>query len=457
MTDRISERTALQFCPGGDAPGVFSARTMGTVGTVPRFWHLEKVVLIAAVFVFLCGAIAGGYYGRSAPGAKEPDPGHYGATTVTPAADSAGPASAPGGATAPAPALWPVLEDHRAFSTLVEGCPGGPRGDVKGIYLTGASAGNEAFVRRVFDLVEDSEINALVIDVKDNSGRTTYRSQLQQVQDIDASSGRIADLGGLLRRCEEAGIYTICRLVVFADPILAVARPELAVHSARGGIWRDHTGSGWTNPYLPEVWEYNLAIAREVAALGCREIQFDYVRFPSDGDVAGIRYPVKTDQEPAEVIEGFLKQSKEQLSAYGVFVAADIFGLVTSFTHDMHIGQILENVARQVDFVCPMMYPSHYAKGNYGLPDPEAAPYLTVRTGLDDALRRLPGEQLKLRPWLQDFSWRHTYGVAEVQDQIRAARELGVNGYMLWNPRNVYTEDAVRTQLKAASLEEETE
>lgn len=366
--------------------------------------------------------------------------------TSPPAAD---PAAAESPAADPAVpgelALFPELADHRSFSRLVEGYPGAPRNDVRAVYLTAASAANREYLEHLFALARESELNALVIDVKDNTGRTTYPSEVTAVQAAGTATDRIEDLAALFRLCEENGIYTIGRLVMFADPGLANARPDLAIQSAAGGVWRDHTGHGWTNPHAEEVWDYNLAIAREVASLGCREIQFDYVRFPSDGKLDLIRYPIKTDRQRHEVIEAFLSRARRELAPYGVYTGADVFGLVTSFFIDMNIGQILENVARQVDFVCPMMYPSHYAKGNYGLPDPDADPYMTIRTGLQHALARLDGwPDVTLRPWLQDFSWRHRYGPDEVRAQIRAAQELGVGGYMLWNARNVYTEEAMR-------------
>lgn len=341
--------------------------------------------------------------------------------------------------------LWPELEAPGAFTRLAERGFGGPRNDVRAIYLTGASAGDPAFLQHVYELAATSTINAVVIDVKDNSGRTTYPSALPAVNEIGAASAQIADLGQLLLECEQRGIYTIGRLVVFADPRLAQARPDLAVQTADGRVWRDQAGSAWLNPHSSAAWDYNLAIAAEVASLGCREIQFDYVRFPSDGNLSAIRYPVTLDLRPAEVIEAFLGRARQVLAPYGAFIAADVFGLVTSFSSDMLIGQVLENVARQVDFVCPMMYPSHYARGNYGIPDPDADPYLTIRTGLSHALARLDGwDGVMLRPWLQDFSWRHRYGPDEVRAQIRAAGELGVHGFMLWNASNVYTEDAIR-------------
>lgn len=351
-------------------------------------------------------------------------------------------AAAPG----PSRPLFPELERNPyAFTRLVEGYPGRPRRDIRAIYLSAASAGNPEALQRAMELVRTSELNALVIDVKDNTGRTTYPSRVPAVLAAGASSSRVGDLAALFRACEEAGIYTIGRLVVFADPVLAARRPDLAIQTPDGAVWVDHTNRGWTNPYSQEVWAYNLAIAAEVASLGCREIQFDYVRFPSDGRMDLVRYPIRTDQRPAEVIEGFLGLARKELAPYGAFIAADVFGLVTSFRTDMRIGQVLENVARQVDFVCPMMYPSHYALGNYGLPDPDAAPYETIHIGLGHALARLEGwDDVLLRPWLQDFSWRHRYGEAQVRAQIKAAQALGVHGYMLWNPRNVYTEDALR-------------
>jgi len=341
--------------------------------------------------------------------------------------------------------LFPELEDGWGFTKLVEGYPGRPRNDIRAVYVTGSMAANPDFMRRMIELVRGSDLNALVIDVKDNTGKTTYPSALPEVIAAGASSNRIKDLKGMFEMLEREGIYTIGRLVMFADPQLATARPDLAIQTPDGRVWVDHTRHGWTNPYSEEVWAYNLAIAGEVASLGCREIQFDYVRFPSDGRMDLVRYPIITDERPADVIEAFLSRARLELAPYGVYTAADVFGLVTSFGTDMRIGQVLENVARQVDFVCPMMYPSHYALGNYGLPDPDADPYQTIRIGLGHALKRLEGwDDVLLRPWLQDFSWRHRYGVEEVRAQIRAALEHGVDGYMLWNPRNVYTEGAIR-------------
>lgn len=351
----------------------------------------------------------------------------------------------PGPDTLPPRPLFAVFEDPLAFTALVEGYPGRPRNDIRAIYLTGSSAGNDATMGRVFALVAESELNALVVDVKDNTGRTTYPSQLAAVRDLGAATNRLPDLAAWVRECDARGVYTIARLVVFADPVLALARPDLSVQNETGGVWRDAGGQGWTNPYAEEVWRYNLAIAQEVASLGVREIQFDYVRFPSDGRMDLVRYPIRTDQRPAEVIESFLSTARVALAPYGVFIGADVFGLVTSVRSDMSIGQVLESIARQVDFVCPMMYPSHYAPGSYGITEPNAEPYLTVRTGLQDALTRLDGwPNVLIRPWLQDFSWGRSYGPAEVLAQIRAARELGVKGYMLWNANNVYTEQAIR-------------
>ena len=369
-------------------------------------------------------------------------------TAVLPVAAGSQPVAALAAAqssSVPAP-LFPELEAGRYdFSRLAEGYPGGPRNDVRAVHLDAEAAADPATIEHLLDLAASSNLNALVIDVKDDTGVTTYPSAVPDVVAVGASSQRIADLGALLRLLDEHGIYTIGRLVVFADPVLATARPDLAIQTPSGAVWRDQTGHGWTNPYSEQVWEYNLAIACEVASLGCREIQFDYVRFPSDGKMDLIRYPTKTDLRPAGVIEAFLSRARAELAPYGAFIGADVFGLVTSFAGDMLIGQVLENVARQVDFVCPMLYPSHYERGNYGLPDPEADPYQTVRIGLTDALRRLKGwEGVMVRPWLQDFSWRVHYGVPEVRAQIQAAREVGIEGYMLWSMGDTYTEDAIR-------------
>jgi len=343
----------------------------------------------------------------------------------------------------------PVVPEELPFNQVAEGRRllaerrrANPPVVVKGIYLTAWTAGNRQRLEETLEFIANSGLNAVVIDVKDQSGYVLYPSQLDSVQEIQGIKVKIPDLKGLLDRLREKGIYPIARLVVFSDPVLAQARPALAIRTPAGQPWRDWNGFYWTNPYKEEVWEYNLAIAREVAELGFREIQFDYVRFPDNAHRV-IREAVL--ENPAgltrvEAITTFLRRARAELAPLGVYISADVFGLTTSAVDDLGIGQDFRAMAEVVDYISPMIYPSHYYNpGIYGLPDPEADPYTVVRRALEDARRRAAGTRAILRPYLQDFSLRYKYGKKEIEAQIRAAAEHGINQWILWNAANYYT------------------
>jgi hypothetical protein len=233
--------------------------------------------------------------------------------------------------------------------------------------------------------------------------------------------------------------------VVFKDQVLPNKRPDLAVHNAEGRVFHDRAGFVWADPYSKSVWDYNVAIAKEAAKVGFSEVQFDYVRFPDVNRNLKLIFPAADERPKAEVIRDFLGYAKEQLAPTGVKVSADIFGLVSTVKDDLGIGQHLESLGEVVDYLSPMVYPSHYALGEYGISDPDAAPYTTVYKSLKDADRRLDAAKApaKLVPWLQDFSLRHHYGPAEVRAQIKAAQDLGIDEWYLWNPSNKYTKDAL--------------
>lgn len=316
---------------------------------------------------------------------------------------------------------------------------------VKGVYLSAASASLPERVQQFLHLVERTEINAVVIDVKTDWGTLAYPSVLPLAREAGTLDPIQLDLPALLRAFKERGAYTIARVVTFKDNVLPRRRPDLAVQRAGGGLWQDYKGLTWLNPYSRAAWDYVVGVAREVAQLGFDEIQFDYVRFPSDGPMASAAYPGQDGRRREQVIGDFLAYAREQLAPLGVWVAADIFGIVLSVPDDQGIGHLLEEVARGPDVLSPMVYPSHYAPGNLGLANPNSEPYETVKRALADAQRRLRYRypDLVIRPWLQDFSWGWPYGPAEVRAQIRAAYENGLDGWMLWNAANVYTEAAL--------------
>jgi hypothetical protein len=236
-------------------------------------------------------------------------------------------------------------------------------------------------------------------------------------------------------------MYLIGRVVVFEDPVLAAARPDLSVLRPDGSRWLNNGGLGWTNPYDQRVWKYAVGIGEAAARAGFDEIQFDYVRFPSDGDLSQIVYRHERAEPKGVTIMRFLKYASSRLRPLGVRVSADVFGLAA--THDLGIGQVPKRLAPYVDALYPMVYPSHYSSGEYGIPDPDAYPGRTVARALLDFRRQLKGTGMTLIPWLQDFSLARPYTIVEVTDQIAAARRQHARGFMLWNPEGLYTREAL--------------
>jgi hypothetical protein len=288
----------------------------------------------------------------------------------------------------------------------------------------------------------------MVIDIKDSTGKVGYDSKVPLVAQTGAHEKRIRDLDGILKQCREKKIYTIARIAVFQDPNLARARTDLAVGSGGKGVWKDRKGLSWVDPASKEVWDYNIAIAKEAAAKGFDEVQFDYVRFPTDGKLKAMSYPVyKRDVPKHEIIRRFFEYVDQQMKPVDVLTSADIFGLTTMVDNDMNIGQRIEDVADYVDFVCPMIYPSHYPKMHLGLKNPADHPYRIIYDASLRGMKRLEGKRAKMRPWLQDFKLGAVYDKKMIQDQIQAARDAGVSGFAMWNARNVYTESAYLEKL----------
>jgi len=317
---------------------------------------------------------------------------------------------------------------------------------VKGIYVTSYAAGRPEPLAKMIAIADRTEINAFVIDIKDDQGRLAYEVDVPLAKSLGLISVHIPDIDGLIATLREHNITPIARVITFQDSALAEARPDLAVQSTRGGIWRDIKGMGYTNPYNHEVWEYEVQVAEDAARHGFREIQFDYVRFPSDGVLAEAVYPgVYTTKEDA--IAGFLGYARERLEKLGVWVSADVFGLATTVEKDSGIGQQFEKISQNVDIICPMVYPSHYDPGSYGITSPNASPYELVTHAMKDARPRLAGTGAMARPWLQDFSMRGVaYGVDQVKAQIKAAEELGFEEWLLWDASLNYTVGALRSQ-----------
>jgi hypothetical protein len=319
--------------------------------------------------------------------------------------------------------------------------------EFRAIYITSWTAGIRRF-NVLLDMVTRSHLNAMVIDIKDSTGKVGYDSKVPLVAQTGAHEKRIRDLDGILKQCREKKVYTIARIAVFQDPNLARARTDLAVGLGGKGVWKDRKGLAWVDPASKEVWDYNIAIAKEAAAKGFDEVQFDYVRFPTDGKLKAMSYPVyKRDVPKHEIIRRFFEYVDQQMKPVDVLTSADIFGLTTMVDNDMNIGQRIEDVADYVDFVCPMIYPSHYPKMHLGLKNPADHPYRIIYDASLRGMKRLEGKRAKMRPWLQDFKLGAVYDKQMILDQIQAARDAGVSGFAMWNARNVYTESAYLEKL----------
>lgn len=319
---------------------------------------------------------------------------------------------------------------------------------VKGIYMTSYAASDSGTLNKMIALADKTEINAFVIDVKDDLGTVAYKADVPLAKEEGLIESRIKDIDALIAKLRQHNIIPIARVVCFKDTSLAKKRPDLAVHWKDGSNWTDFKGLSFTNPYNHEVWEYLVEVAEDAARHGFREVQFDYVRFPSDGKISDAVYPGQNSSKE-DAIAAFLAFARPRLEKLGVWVSADVFGITVnpaSHKDSATIGQNVAKISGSVDIVCPMVYPSHYSDGYYGLESPNKSPYETVSKATADAKAMLAGTGAMGRPWLQDFSLRGvTYGINEVKAQIKAAEDQGFTEWILWDPALKYTEGALRS------------
>ena len=365
---------------------------------------------------------------------------------------------------------------------------------VKGIYVTGAMAGTSN-MDNLIDLVDRTELNTMVIDVKNDEGRVVYDMDSAFVREIGAVKEYVSDMPGLIRKCKEHGIYLIARIVAFKDPFLAENRQDLALTDKNGNIFRDKSGLAWVNPYKREVWDYLLEIARQAASVGFDEIQFDYIRFSTDAGMSKVDFGEDAlEQDKEDVITEFTIYAAQELHDMGVPLSADVYGVIIDSKLDASIvGQNYYEMAKHLDYISPMVYPSHYGPGNLGLAVPDAQPYETIFRSMKtsrkvlagmgreaedmqvsgndvsgnsissnsisenstsgksmdaaDPKELVPNQEIRadVRPWLQDFTatWvkgHIRYGPEEIRAQIQAVYDAGYEEWILWNASNRYTE-----------------
>jgi hypothetical protein len=322
---------------------------------------------------------------------------------------------------------------------------------VKALYVNAWAFGSS----RLWELVrlaDSTEINALVIDVKDDTGCLLYPSQVKTAEEIGANACvRTKNLRARLDTVVAHGIYPIARIVVAKDPLLAERKPEWSVQSTSGGLWRDRIDIAWVDAFNDSVWVYAAELAKEAIGLGFAEVQFDYVRFPDEPKermetaIFAARRPGETQRAS---VRRHIQLLRDRLGPTGVPLTFDIFGLTASAQGDLGIGQVWEDFVDVADVVLPMVYPSHYYKGAFGFAWPNGEPYRVVRAALREAIERntQSGGTAQIRPFLQAFTLgrrRPRYTPFEIREQIRAAEELGIQSWVLWNPRSVYPREAL--------------
>lgn len=350
---------------------------------------------------------------------------------------------------------------------------------VKGIFVTGPMAGTDN-MENLIDLVDRTELNAIVMDVKNDEGRVVYKMQIPEVEETGAGIRYVQDMEALMEKCKEKDIYMIARVVAFKDPFLAEVKPEWCIHNPDGSVFKDKGGLAWLNPYNREVWDYLAAIAQEALNMGFDEVQFDYLRFSTDNGMDNVDLGQEAEgKDRQQIITEFVQYMSEKIHESGGVISADVYGMVIDSETDQKIvGQNYVELSEYLDYISPMIYPSHYGPYNYNIPVPDAEPYRLVLTALQSskkvlagipvttvsgnelqdytaeelaALEPMAGIRAQVRPWLQDFtatwvSGHISYEAEEIRAQIQAVYDAGYEEWILWNASNRYTEGGLLTE-----------
>lgn len=334
---------------------------------------------------------------------------------------------------------------------------------VKGIYLSAYVSGTENMMDNIIAQIDATEINTVVIDVKDDNGRVTFSMDTPLVNELGSVKAFIPDIGKLMAKLKEHNIYTIARIVAFRDPYLPEQRPDLGLKLADGSLYRDRNGMAWVNPYKREVWDYLVEVGIGAHRAGFDEVQFDYIRFCTERGINDVVYDEADTNglSRTQIITEFVQYAYEQLQKEGVYVAADVFGAIIGGGIDSDaVGQSYGEMAASLDYICPMIYPSHYGNGNFGIQYPDTQPYDTILAALQGSKADLRGyaakgeHQATVRPWLQDFTASYLanyieYGDEEVRAEIQAVYDAGYDEWMLWSAACKYHWGALRTPEEA--------
>jgi hypothetical protein len=325
---------------------------------------------------------------------------------------------------------------------------------VKGLYITAPSAVSGK-INDLMELIDKTEINSVVIDVKDDHGKITYSMDSSTAREIGAVTNIIPDIGSLIATLKSRNIYLIARIVAFKDPYLAEQKQELAVKNSDGTIYRDNNGEGWVNPYNRKVWDYLVEIAVQAAEDGFDEVQFDYIRFSTGSGISKADFGEESKTvSRTEIITEFTKYIYEKIKPHGVYISADVYGTIISSSIDAAlVGQDYTEMAKYLDYICPMIYPSHFSEGNYGIKHPDQEPYNIINKVMaasNKSLALIPEDEHKaiVRPWLQAFTatWIKNYikyGGDEIREQIEGVYSAGYDEWLLWNAASSYSENGL--------------
>jgi hypothetical protein len=346
---------------------------------------------------------------------------------------------------------------------------------VRAVYMTSCYAATPTLRSKLVKLTDETEINSIIIDIKDYSGTISFHTGVPSIDSIAASSKSgciVSDMEEFIADLHEKGIYVIGRVTVFQDPLYSRLYPELAVkRKTDGAVWKDRKGLSFIDVGAKEYWEYIVNISKASEKIGFDEINFDYIRYPSDGDMTNISFSHSGSTLKREMLRQFFEYLDNELLDTKLKTSADLFGMVTTNTDDLGIGQVLENALPYFDYIAPMVYPSHYPQHFNGWPDPNKVPYELIKYVMGSAVKRtddfastsranlnstttphLPERNLErisrdqLRPWLQDNDYPVVYTAAMVRAQIEATYDAGLTSWMLWDPSNKYTREALFTE-----------
>jgi hypothetical protein len=322
---------------------------------------------------------------------------------------------------------------------------------VKAVYISAWVAGAPKYRDPIVKMLDETELNSIVIDVKDSTGRVSFDMPVSEIQKEGSIEKRIKNIRELTDVLHKKNVYIIGRVAVFQDPYMTKKHPEWSItKKSDGGVWKDRKGLSFLDPAKKEVQDYIVSVAKGAYEEGFDEINFDYIRYPSDGNMKDINYHLKAGETRSDNIEKFFKYlSTEVKKEKNIPISADLFGLTTEATDDMGIGQIWEKALPYFDFLCPMVYPSHYPAGHMGFKNSADHPYEIINQAIISAIiktDKVAGDKNKIRPWLQDFDMGATYTKELIQKEFKAVYDNGLNSWMLWDPSNKYTPSALELE-----------